>query len=105
MEVYITDGTSNPVPTRNFHGVSHPDLQFSQIFCLAIKDKLHPAEQEMFQEGNYVRLNNMRAKEYKGEIELIWSEGLTQEQAEGGWNRRRATKIAPGDESALAIEA
>lgn len=104
MELYITDGTASSYPNRNFRGVTHEDLLPSQIFVLSIVKEPPPDEQPLYREGLYMKMNNIRAKEYRGELELTWSEAVTQDQLDQGWNRRRVTGIAASDPQAKLIE-
>ena len=103
-ELYVVDGTVSSLPQRNFHGVDHPNVPINGVFRIEIKYPSSPTDEETFKAGNVVLLPNVRAKNYKGEMELIWSERLTDEQEARGWKVKSATLIQPEDERALAIE-
>jgi hypothetical protein len=103
LELYISDGTISPQPTRNFHNV---DLSIppSAVFSLAIKDLPPMSERHIFEVGNFVKTRNVRAKVYQGGLELIWSELVTSDQLQQGWNRRRGQLVGKEDERAKVIE-
>ena len=104
LELYITDGTVSPSTTRNFHNVDI-GIPASAIFSLAIKNTPPTTERDVFQVDNIITMNNIRAKAYQGDLELIWSELVTEEQKAQGWNRRRCHTLQAGDEIAKVIEA
>lgn len=100
----MVDGTTSRYPQRNFHNVEHPNLPMSAIYKIDIKHPPELAEQGIYQVGNVVMLRNVRAKEYKGAMEMIWAEKVTAEQAATGWNIKKPVHISPTDERALQIE-
>lgn len=103
-EMYVVDGTVSPLPQRNFHNVSHPHLPMSGVYKIDIKHQPSPSDEAMFTAGSVLLLPNVRAKDYRGEMEIIWSEKVTDEQEAKGWRTKRACLIPPEDERALAIE-
>ena len=104
LELYVSDGTVSPHPTRNYHNVDL-SLPPNAVFSLAIKDLPPVSERRIFETGGYVKMSNVRAKCYQGGLELIWSELVTGEQHEKGWNRRRCAEVGKGDEMAEVVEA
>jgi len=103
LELYISDGTVSPHSTRNYHNID-VSIPPSAVFPLAIKDLPPMSERQNFAVGNYMMIRNVRCKMYQGALELIWSELVTTEQYEKGWNRRRCQGIGKEDERAKLIE-
>ncbi|ORY23800.1 hypothetical protein BCR39DRAFT_342435 [Naematelia encephala] len=103
LELFVSDGTITSQFPRNFHNID-VGIPAQSLFCLAIHKKPPASEEPIFQTGNVVKMPNVRVKEYQGGIELIWSEQVTMDQAQAGWNRRRATQVSPSDERAKVIE-
>ncbi|WWC58937.1 uncharacterized protein I303_101482 [Kwoniella dejecticola CBS 10117] len=105
LELYITDGTiSTNYEPRNFHNIEISGVPRSAIFSLAVHDAPPTNELPYFGVGNVLKLNNVRSKLYKGEMELSWSELPTSDQARQGWTRRRMNPIREEDERAKLIE-
>ena len=103
LELYISDGTTSTQPTRNYHNIDI-SIPPKALFSLAIKDLPPIPERHIFEVGRFVRMSNVRCKMYQGGLEMIWSELVTGEQYEKGWNRRRCRGIEKEDERAKAIE-
>lgn len=100
----MVDGTVSRLPLRNFHNIDHPHVPMSGVFKIDIMHSPSQDDVGTFQPGKVVMLRNVRSKEYKGELEMIWSERLTDEQEARGWNYKRPRLISSGDERAVAIE-
>lgn len=71
---------------------------------MAIYDKPSVDEIGIYESGNVLVLRNVRPKVYKGELELSWSELVTDFQAKEGWNRRRVGRVGKDEERAKEIE-
>jgi hypothetical protein len=104
FELYVTDGTISTSQPRNFHGVSAKGIHDRAIFCVSIQREPAQSELPMFQVGKYIHLKNVRAKFYKQELEMIWSELCLEDQAARGWNNRKASSVPSDDPQAKAIE-
>jgi hypothetical protein len=100
----VVDGTLSRLPLRNFHNVEHLHVPITGIYKIDIMHAPAPADQAIFVAGNVVMLRNVRSKEYKGALEMIWAEKVTEEQKTDGWKSKRPQLIPPGDERALIIE-
>lgn len=103
FELYVVDGTLSNLPLRNFHNVEYPRVGRQGVYCIGIQ-RCPPDEEHIYRVGNYVLLRNVRSKMYRDELELIWSELVTQQQDDAGWKSRKAVLIPPQDERALEIE-
>jgi hypothetical protein len=104
LELYITDGTLSSSLLRNFHNVD-AGIPPSAVHSLAIMNPPSRDDLPKFQPGHYLRLSNLRAKEYRGELELAWAEMTTVQQHEAGWREKRANVVFKDDELAKTIEA
>ncbi|WVR04232.1 hypothetical protein IAU60_001232 [Kwoniella sp. DSM 27419] len=104
LELYVTDGTRTSYSNRNFHGVSFPDLPGDALFTLAIHDPPTEAEQPLYQFGHVLRISNVRAKLWKGELELAWSEKPTTDQHAMGWRKKRCQLVPPDSDAARVID-
>ncbi len=102
-EIFVSDGTVNPMPTRNFHNVD-ASIPASALFCLAVFDTVKPSSEAVFKEGNFVYFPNVNVKEYQGALELSWSELVTAKQAADGWKDRECYLVDPTDPRATEIE-
>ena len=102
MEVYITDGTTSSERLRNFHNFQDK-VPYNAIFCLSIHEKPPDNELELFKKGNILKMGNVRAKLYKEDLELTWSEKLTQEQVEMGWRTRRRCELIPNEDERARV--
>lgn len=98
-EIYVTDGTCASVPTRNYHGVSLDNVPARAIACLAVHDA-----STSFTAGTFAAVPNIRAKAYRGELELEWNALMTVDQDAAGWTERRVVHVDASDERAQAIE-
>lgn len=103
-ELYVTDGTVNPSPTHNFHGVDI-GIPPSAIFTLAIFDQKSEPTHSMLTVGNFIYMRNINVKRNRGQggLELKWSEYLTTEQKEMGWRAKMCTQVSPQDHRATEI--
>lgn len=104
FELYVADGSVASQPLRNFHGVRCPGISDNAIFCLSIERQPEQDQLPMFEVGNYLFLRNVRAKMYKGELEMIWSERVLPDQQSKGWEDGKPRLISPDDARAIAIE-
>lgn len=104
FELYATDGSVSPHTPRNFHNVSYDDLPSNAIFCISIPDKPFPHEEEYFKAGNIMRLENLRRKMYKGELEISWSNLMTEEQAHRSFKDKRPILLAKDDPRSVELE-
>ena len=104
FELYVTDGSVSPLPLRNFHGVTHPSIPTGAIYCISIKDEPPAHELPAYEVGNIIRLGNIRAKVYRDELEFIWANLVTEDQASQGWKRRRPSVLPEEDERSLEVE-
>jgi hypothetical protein len=102
-EIYVTDGTVNPMPTRNFHGMD-ARIPPSALFCLAVFNTVQPSSEALFKEGNFVCFPNVNVKEYQGALELSWSELVSDKQAADGWKDKVCYLVDPTDPRATEIE-
>jgi hypothetical protein len=101
VELYVTDGTVNPSPTRNFHNVT-AGMPSSAVFCLALFDKIETT----FTRGDFFFFPNLRCKTRQAQsLELNWSEKISQAQKAQGWTTKRAPKVGADDPRAKEIEA
>lgn len=101
-EIYVTDGTVNPSPVRNFHSIDahiHPNA----VMALNVWGDIREQTLQLIKEGAILHFPNVRAKEYGG-LELKWSDKMTQEQVAMGWQDRSVVKISPDDPRAIEIE-
>lgn len=101
-EVYVSDGTVNPQPTRNFHQVDahlHPNA----IMTLNVWGDIRDHTKQLLKAGAILHFPNVRAKEFNG-LELKWSDKMTQEQVDRGWQDRTITEISVDDPRAIEIE-
>ena len=96
FELYVSDGTISSEPTRNFHNVD-VSLPHSAVFCLAIKDQPPDDIAALLVRGNVIKVPNVRAKSYRGELELMWSEKVTVEQKMGGWKDKFISLVPKND--------
>lgn len=103
MELYVTDGTTSTYQLKNFHNVTG-DLPTSAVYVLAIQNTPPRQDQPAFQVGNVLRLNNVRAKEYRGEMETIWAEMITEEQDRMGYKAKRPIVLSKDAPEAKEIE-
>lgn len=95
-ELYVTDGTVNAQPTRNFHNVEATGIPPSAIFCLTLWEP--PVPPHEVSAGDMYFLRNLRCKEYRGGgLELNWSNHVTVAQQEQGWRDRDARKVDTDD--------
>jgi hypothetical protein len=104
FELYVTDGSVSPMPLRNFHNVSHKDIPTNAIYCISIKGEPPADELACYEIGNTITLGNIRAKCWKGELEFIWANLVTEDQASQGWRKRRPKVLPKEDPRSLAIE-
>ncbi|EIW68525.1 hypothetical protein TREMEDRAFT_62986 [Tremella mesenterica DSM 1558] len=102
-ELYVSDGTISSIAIRNFHNI-YGDLPPSAVHSVAIKSRPPPEVENMFVHGNVLKMANIRAKTFRGEMELIWSEHVTIEQAREGWKARRCNILGGDDERVKVIE-
>lgn len=103
FELYVSDGTISSMATRNYHNIN-VSIPSRALVPLAVHD-LPPAEQaEMLKVGNVLLLKNVRSKWYKEELELSWSDGIANQQAEAGWERRKVTLLSKDDERVKELE-
>lgn len=103
MELYVTDGTTSTYQLKNFRNVTG-DLPPSAVYVLAIQNTPPRQDQPAFQVGNVLRLNNVRAKEYRGELETIWAEMITEEQDRMGYKAKRPIVLSKDASEAKEIE-
>jgi hypothetical protein len=103
-ELYVTDGTAHQRETHNFHNVNI-GIPPSAIFCLAIFDQQPPDVDKVLNDGNYAKFPNVRVLQNRknGLLELRWSDGVTSEQRQMGWNAKRCEGIMPSDHRATEI--
>ena len=102
-ELYVSDGTVHPATTRNYHDITiDPGFPPSALFCLAIQDPDEESE-EVFRKGNVIRVPNVRAKVYNGDLELAWSNLVLADQMDQGWTSKRCTVINPDDHRVMVI--
>ena len=101
FELYVSDGTINPLPTRNFHQVD-VGIPSSALFCLAIQDPDEKSD-ELFQKGNVIKMRNIRAKMYNGALELAWGNLQTRGTAQQTWSNKKCTLIDKGDHRVQVI--
>ena len=104
FELYVTDGSVSPKPLRNFHNVSHKDIPTNAIYCISIKGEPPADELACYEVGNTITLGNIRAKSFKGELEFIWANLVTEDQASQGWRKRRPKVLPKEDPRYAAIE-
>ncbi|KAK8846545.1 hypothetical protein IAR55_005631 [Kwoniella newhampshirensis] len=102
-ELYVADGTCNRHALRNYHNVN-VGIPRSALYTIAIHDNPPEDEKRYFQQGNFVKICNLRGKLYRGELEIAWSEKPTEEQLAKGWNRRRCYLLEKSDPKAKEIE-
>ena len=96
-ELYVADGTLSTYQLRNFHRVP-TDVPDRGLFSLAIKDKPDAEVANILTVGNVLFMANIRAKHYRGELELMWSEHATLEQEQAGWTKRRRCMLLDKDD-------
>jgi hypothetical protein len=100
LELYVTDGTVNARPTRNFHNV-HARIPESAVFCLAVFNPLPFAVEA----GDFLFFRNVRCKtDQTGALELKWSELVTDDLKKAGWRDKITRKMDPEDPKVKAIE-
>jgi hypothetical protein len=104
FELYVTDGSFATQPIRNFHNVTVEDVPDNAIFCVSIEAEPGQDDLPKFQVGRYLHLPNVRAKLYKEELEMIWSERLLEDQHSQGWRDRKVKEVEKTDSSAIAID-
>lgn len=101
-ELYVTDGTVNPAPTRNFHNID-AQIPPSAVICLTVFDTTqHQAS--LFEVGKFYTFKNLRSKDRNG-LELNWSDKVTEKQAEDGWRPKAVIVVPRESEEAQEIEA
>ena len=115
-QLYVTDGTRSAAPHswRNWHGIDRQanapgdgfgrPLPKDAIYCLTIMSAPPRDEQELLQPGNVLSVRNVRGDAWGGELEMVWSEMMTEEQAVMGWKRRKLRVLSREDERVKAIE-
>jgi hypothetical protein len=104
FELYVTDGTVSPLSLRNYHNISHGHIPRSAIYCVSIQNEPPPEELQCYEAGNVLRLTNLRAKEYRGELEITWSDLMTEVQANQNFKRRKPLLLPKEDERSIEIE-
>lgn len=102
-ELYVTDGTVSPHLTRNFRNV---DIGIPQggVMCLNVFDNVNPQSETLFQTGAVLHFPNILAKPYDRELELKWSDMVTDDQARSGYQDKEAFLVKNDDPRAIAIE-
>ncbi|WVF70377.1 hypothetical protein IAT40_005167 [Kwoniella sp. CBS 6097] len=105
LELYVTDGTVSNTTPRNFHNVQYPSIPPRAILCLAIFDAPPESERPLLEHGNILSMENVRCKDFNGQLELGWSEKVTEKQLDQGWRARRTLcLVEKNDERAKIIE-
>lgn len=99
--MYVADGTVNSEKTRNFHGVD-PRLPPSATFCLTVFKE--EGFKDTFTEGTIIRIPNVRCQFRDCELELKWSNRVTQKQSDDGWKEKEFSILDPSDPQAKEIE-
>ncbi len=103
MELYVTDGTTSTHRLRNFHDVTG-DMPPQAVYVVAIQNAPPRQDLPAFQAGNILRLNNVRVKEYSGELETIWAEMITEDQDRMGYKAKRPIVLSRDAPEARQIE-
>lgn len=100
----MTDGTVNPRPTSNFFNISIGTPP-SSIFCVAVFDEQPEEFAHNMREGNFIVIRNVRVAAHKrtAELELRWSDKLTEDQLQKGWKQKTITPVPKNDHRATQI--
>lgn len=104
LDLYVSDGTVNPRPTRNFREMQNGTPP-SSIWTISIFDTLDPETAQHFTDDAFVVLRNVLVKAHSqtGELEMKWSNRLPEEQVERGWKAKPVTPVPRGDYRATQI--
>ncbi|KAK4685148.1 protection of telomeres protein 1, partial [Tremellales sp. Uapishka_1] len=103
MELYVTDGTCYATPPRNFHGLDF-GIPATAVYCIAILDVPSAEEKKKFKVGNVIKMYNIRPKMYQGQLDLVWSEKMTEQQARDRWSTRWCRVFTEEDERYREID-
>jgi hypothetical protein len=104
FEIYATDGSVSSSTPRNFHNIAYADTPSNAIFCINIPDKPLDNEEHFYKAGNIIRLGNLRTKTYKGELEITWSNRVTEAQSSQRFRDKRPRLLAQDDPESIMIE-
>jgi hypothetical protein len=102
-ELYVSDGTLSPHPTRNYHNID-ASIPPRALFPLAIYQLNGTEQVGWLKAGNTILFRNVRSKIWKEELELAWSELITDDLVKAGWETRKLKLIGKDDDRAKVIE-
>ncbi|KAL7423392.1 hypothetical protein Q5752_002696 [Cryptotrichosporon argae] len=100
-QLFVTDGTSCALPTRNFHQQAFPGVPARAGVQLDMTDE--PVGWDRLRPGDVVALENVHLKPHGGEMEMKWSSLLTDTQKAAGWKQKPINFVPAADERARVI--
>lgn len=104
-ELYVADGTVNPHPTHNFHNID-AGIPPGALMCLTVFASVSAASESLFKPGATLHFKNVNVNRYRGQgdLELKWSDLVSNQQVAEGWKDRKCYLVGPDMPEVIEIE-